>query len=567
MDPFLQASIDGNTEAVRELLNTAANVPSLLAIQDEDGNTALLIASYEGHTEIVRILLAAGAKVDHANKYGLTALLLASQEGHTEIVQILLAADAKIDHTDKNGWTALMNASQDGHADIVRMLLEKGAKITPNLQELIDSGQLRPEIVALLIPQNEPEPWKGWSRADVSHFQTVFLDAVDANNNVVCPICLKYVSRTDGCMYMSHNCRTSGGFYHKELYKKYKDEQGNVEFCTICGRICHSHKHFDLTSPNGPKAPLFDGRVPNRDYFGNDCQNQGGGGIYEKAARYIAIRNKAAELNQRIGQITKKEALEQIVEAAWSAPIDPVRMSNAMTQVDAKKFNNIPFPHPSELEPQKNINLSTLPDIVPRPQDAVQPPLLHTYGTNIISQSRYVGAEEKGDEDNIQVNEKNSPQLIQFRHKDEEGKEHPHDVLISRESLVTYIKGSIGSMQAGEPQGGKCFCTARLYPQEIQGLVPADVYERYRMQFNYVFRVVDGGRKRLSGGNSLPFFTEITNGACLLPPGRSTKKGGKGWMSRKHRVATRTRQKSHKSQKRNKSHKSHKKTKRHTRRR
>ena len=122
MDPFLQASIDGNTDKVRELLNTAANVPSLLAIQDDNGFTALLHASKKGHTEIVRMLLAAGAKIDHVDEDGNTALLQASREGHTEIVRMLLAAGAKVDHVDKNERTALLLASYKGYADIVDLL-------------------------------------------------------------------------------------------------------------------------------------------------------------------------------------------------------------------------------------------------------------------------------------------------------------------------------------------------------------------------------------------------------------------------------------------------------------
>lgn len=52
-----------------------AAVSALAAAVDDLGLTPLHIAARNGHAEVVRLLLAAGASVDAADKYGRTPLL------------------------------------------------------------------------------------------------------------------------------------------------------------------------------------------------------------------------------------------------------------------------------------------------------------------------------------------------------------------------------------------------------------------------------------------------------------------------------------------------------------
>ena len=63
--------------------------------QDRDGNTGLVLASYNGRTDIVKILLAAGADINLRNKYGKTALYYAAQERYIDIQILLREAGAK----------------------------------------------------------------------------------------------------------------------------------------------------------------------------------------------------------------------------------------------------------------------------------------------------------------------------------------------------------------------------------------------------------------------------------------------------------------------------------------
>ena len=62
-------------------------------------------ASSLGHAETTALLLEAGADIDTQEQNGITALMLASLGGHTEIVRMLLEHGADIDVTDNEGMT------------------------------------------------------------------------------------------------------------------------------------------------------------------------------------------------------------------------------------------------------------------------------------------------------------------------------------------------------------------------------------------------------------------------------------------------------------------------------
>ena len=86
---LVNAVLDGNFEKVQLLLKKGVDINS----KDEDGDTALMIASSEGHLEIVKLLLLRkGADVNIKNNDGKTALDLAKTK---EIKDLLRKAGAK----------------------------------------------------------------------------------------------------------------------------------------------------------------------------------------------------------------------------------------------------------------------------------------------------------------------------------------------------------------------------------------------------------------------------------------------------------------------------------------
>ena len=156
--PLHGASDEGHAAVVEALL-AAAGAPSGdgthgVGHQNEDGETALQLASKRGHVGIVRSLVAAtsGARaVNKCDRHGACALLLAAAGGHDEVVSTLLGVDAlKIDTRDKFGCTALTVAAATGRTALVEALL--AAKADPNRG---DNARETPLMVAALHGMQE----------------------------------------------------------------------------------------------------------------------------------------------------------------------------------------------------------------------------------------------------------------------------------------------------------------------------------------------------------------------------------------------------------------------------
>jgi ankyrin repeat protein len=606
--PLMLATQKGHTDIIRKLLDKGANINE----KDRVGNTALIFAiTYnkidaarllvergaevepeentlvplqfaieKRNSEIVRILIEHGANTNRIYSTGIPPLVYAYDYRTPESMEILLNPElgerrANPNWADQEGRTLLdyliddcvemendRNRNQDMD-EYLRILIMNGAQGTPHIQEMVNDNIITdPYLLEVLrdylniVPAEQVRDWEGWSKADVSHFDTVFLDKVDANNNAVCPVCLKYTLRQDGCMYMSHRCSTGGGFYHKRLYETYKDQRKNINFCTICGRICTlSHEHYHLSPPDGPKADIYHHRG---DYFDNDCRtNNFGGGIPEKAARFLAMREKAHELNAQVGRMSKQRALEQIVEAAWVAAMDPVLMARVNESLEKHTFEPLEFPTREQLHAAAEAARAEAPAPAaaanaPVPRKTWKRAILHKYGENVLYGNNQ--------NENSYKNNPDGPKrrLIQFRHKTQEGTWNNHtDTWISVDSLAQFIRRQIGTFET-EEAAGYCFlypdCDARLYPEEVRRFIPRELYESYRAKFDEKFRMARGGnynqtRKRSRDGNERPpFYTEIPDAACLLPQEVQTRKRWQVPFSRKaaHEKTTSTPQiKSH----------------------
>jgi len=123
----------GSLEVLQMLIAASANVN----VTDKAGKTALFGACYSGNAEAAKLLLAAGAKVDHADNNGIQPIHFAVDKGyershtlrHEEVVKVLLDADAKIDAQDKNGWQPIHYAADGVNVSLVKFLIESGADI------------------------------------------------------------------------------------------------------------------------------------------------------------------------------------------------------------------------------------------------------------------------------------------------------------------------------------------------------------------------------------------------------------------------------------------------------
>jgi ankyrin repeat protein len=143
------AAQSGNLSRVLALLDAR---PDLLNMPDEEGWTALHLASYFGHEEVVRALLARGAEVHFSslNTMRNQPLHAAVAGRHAGIARQLLDAGADPNVTQVGGWTPLHAAAQNGQRELVELLLARGAA-----QDVRSEGEMTP--LALALEKNHQE--------------------------------------------------------------------------------------------------------------------------------------------------------------------------------------------------------------------------------------------------------------------------------------------------------------------------------------------------------------------------------------------------------------------------
>jgi len=127
--PFLFAAAEGRVEILKMTLAAGADLKDTNRYR----GTALIPAAHHGHVEVVRILLGTSIDKDHINNLGWTALLEAvilSDGGpaHTEIVRLLVAAGANVNIADRDRVTPLAHAKRGGFIEMVRILGAAGAR-------------------------------------------------------------------------------------------------------------------------------------------------------------------------------------------------------------------------------------------------------------------------------------------------------------------------------------------------------------------------------------------------------------------------------------------------------
>src|SRR5205085_1724136 len=113
------------------LMRIAAVILALAAsLAASDGTTDLHRAiSTNAPLATVQSLIAAGADVNAANRYGVTPLSLAAADGNDRLIDLLLKAGAETNTADASlteGRTLLMLAARTGNVASIRQLLAHG---------------------------------------------------------------------------------------------------------------------------------------------------------------------------------------------------------------------------------------------------------------------------------------------------------------------------------------------------------------------------------------------------------------------------------------------------------
>lgn len=133
------AAFRGDVDIFELLLNDERVKEVSLNAQNDDGDTALMLAASNGSTSVAKALLDAGADTNISNSYERgedTAFLCAARDGHIPIIRLFLSRN--LDYTAKNRYqrTILHNAAWAGRDQVLQMVLEETQALDINLQDI-----------------------------------------------------------------------------------------------------------------------------------------------------------------------------------------------------------------------------------------------------------------------------------------------------------------------------------------------------------------------------------------------------------------------------------------------
>ena len=127
--PWLLAGALGRTDMLRLMIPRGPN----LSIRNRFGGNALIPACERAHVESVKLLLTTRIDVNHINNLGWTCLLeivILGDGGarHIEVAKLVLAAGADANIADKDGVSPLAHARRKGQREIARLITDAGGR-------------------------------------------------------------------------------------------------------------------------------------------------------------------------------------------------------------------------------------------------------------------------------------------------------------------------------------------------------------------------------------------------------------------------------------------------------
>lgn len=165
--PLMYTSLDDDQARAAEKVELLLNAGGSLGLEDERGATVLHRAARSAHLATIKVLLAAGADVNHVTKQGDTPLSEACMfnkpqwaEGlQEEVVRTLLEAGAVL-KPEGAGQSPLYSAAAQSGPEVIEMLIAAGSDVNESFSGLHDGqtalmvaalSNANPEVVKILL--------------------------------------------------------------------------------------------------------------------------------------------------------------------------------------------------------------------------------------------------------------------------------------------------------------------------------------------------------------------------------------------------------------------------------
>jgi hypothetical protein len=127
--PWLLAGARGHAEIIAAMIAAGPD----LTIRNRFGGNALIPACERAHVDAVKVLLTTRIDVNHVNDLGWTCLLEIVVLGdggprHQTVARLVLAAGADPNIADKDGLRPLTHAHRRGQSEVARLIAEAGGR-------------------------------------------------------------------------------------------------------------------------------------------------------------------------------------------------------------------------------------------------------------------------------------------------------------------------------------------------------------------------------------------------------------------------------------------------------
>ena len=127
--PWLLAGALGRADMLRLMIPKGPD----FSIRNRFGGNALIPACERGHVEAVRVLLTSAIELNHVNNLGWTCLLeivILGEGGprHVEVTRLVLAAGANPNIADKDGVSPLAHARRKGQREVAGLIEAAGGR-------------------------------------------------------------------------------------------------------------------------------------------------------------------------------------------------------------------------------------------------------------------------------------------------------------------------------------------------------------------------------------------------------------------------------------------------------